>query len=937
MTDHKPDKKAIDRLVDGEFPDWWNFIPVAGKETYVKEWGTKPLTRAMVIATYKANYAYKGIGVVTGEFSGGLIALDIDGFDAEARYKAYAGDEYEPRDACRTMATTSGKPGRRQLFYRVPQSFLPELKHLHTLILREDGQWYLGDGDENRKKAREAKEAGSDKPYEEVVLRFNKCQSVLPGSPHPETKLPYQWLHYNDRQVSLCPEWILDLLLAHRKPVAFFDDAQQKALDAELGPTLLPSRQIRGWFFKEEVQAKLRPRLEELVFKHPTFDQYGWKVSGGEHPHMRSGCPWHGGTSGTSFSWNVDTGCWHCKACAQGGDILDFIHRTNQNDIYADKPQGPDLEQIVVDLVTPLGFHYPEDAQIQFTKDLPRVSMTEREFHEALVKIFDEETNPALRMGRMAGLAAETGRRLTGSQALAAMTAYRYYEQSKAQNSRPWWEGVEQMDYLLPNLLMKPSQVLLHAAGGIGKTSACMGLARIVGRGMDMRIRGIDLSIKQGRVLWIQNDQNPSKLLRDCEDNGIDPRKDDWFIVKRNWQLDHINEFRDWIREYKPSLVIVDSIGSCSTQMAVEEREKAYAMPFYAYASMNGDPDGFPATSIIWIHHDNAQGEARGNRYLVAAIDEQWHLRALEDSEKESLRASGNRPSNCRMIQIKKSRLGRQGDVLVVERDADFAYSLWDYTPTERKSDGPEGPSEPHTVALRIVRDFVKQAREAGSRDRVTAKEVWEQLANELVAKGEKGPSLRSVQRWLERWVADGVLVAGKPVPVEGQRKPAPSFELASSHARVITVPDEILSFHRPDPLQTLEIMKRHELEEGPGVVSSVVSSEPAPTEAALVDESEGPEQPFEQCRPDQAMKRHATESGQGVVSSNPVFARALADETTNPKNGVIKPGTVEAPPEADPETTSEELSDEPTRAPIWSPRPWMGNEIDFGDDPDEE
>lgn len=41
-----------------------------------------------------------------------------------------------------------------------------------------------------------------------------------------------------------------------------------------------------------------------------------------------------------------------------------------------------------------------------------------------------------------------------------------------------------------------------------------------------------------------------------------------------------------------------------------------------------------------------------------------------------------------------------------MERDADFAYSVRDFTPTERRcgEDG-EGRPTPNTMALRIVRD----------------------------------------------------------------------------------------------------------------------------------------------------------------------------------------------------------------------------------------
>jgi hypothetical protein len=358
----------------------------------------------------------------------------------------------------------------------------------------------------------------------------------------------------------------------------------------------------------------------------------------------------------------------------------------------------------------------------------------------------------------------------------------------------------------VPNLLMKPTQVMLHAAGGLGKTSACMGLAKAVGRGESMRIRGIDLPVQQGTVLWIQNDQNPAKLLRDCEDNGINPALDKWFIVKRGFQINHTSEFAEWVKAYKPALVIIDSIGSCSTKMQVEEKDKAFASPFYFYAEKNGDPGdgGFPATTIVWIHHDNANGEARGTRYLIAAVDEQWHLRATSEEERESLRERGTNPSNCRMIAIKKSRLGRQGDLLVVERDENFAYSVADYTPTERREDNGQGAAEPHTMALRIVRDRVREACEEGAtvKDRMSAKEVWERLVEELNGQLRKAPSSKTVKRWLDRWVDDGVLALGKKLIVEGSDKPVASYTLPPSCARALRSRNRFFSIVPRDRLQ---------------------------------------------------------------------------------------------------------------------------------------
>lgn len=829
-----PTLRAIDLLRNDYFPDTWRYVPVAGKATYIEEWEAKPLSKQQCIEAYKLRSDYQGIGVVTGKFSGGLIALDIDGPQADERYRAISGKEYEPFGEERTMAWTSGKPGRRQLLYRVPDTMIADLESFTKIALSLEGEWGETAG---HKKAAPA-------DYEELVLRFNKMQSVLPGSVHPEGGR-YRWLNYNDKRIAKAPGWVLDAIRPFRKPAPFATEEMSKVMEEEFGQTLLPPRQIRGWFYKEEIQAKLRPRLLELVFKHPVFDQYGWKRRGGAHPQMMCGCPWHGGASGTTFQFDEVSGQWDCKSCEVSGNPLSFIHKIRTNDMHAPSPEGTALESYVAELTTALGYSYPEDAKAQVIKEVPRVVMNAREFHEALIKIHDEELNPALRVARMAELAAETGRRLTGSQCLAAMEEYRYYEDSRRQNEKKhWWQDVERMQFLVPNLLMKPTQVMLHAAGGLGKTSACMGLATAVGRGTPIRIRGIELPVKKGPVLWIQNDQNPAKLLQDCEDNGIDPARDKWFIVKRGFQINHTHEFAEWIRQYRPALVVVDSIGSCSTKMQVEEKDKGFASPFYYYAEKNGNPDdGFPATSIIWIHHDNANGEARGTRYLVAAVDEQWHLRTLSEDEREALRERRRSPGNCRMIQIKKSRLGRQGDLLVVERDHDFAYSVWDYTPTERREDQGQGDPEPNTMALRIVKDRVKQARAEGGdgNDRVTAKEVWERLVEEMGGQGRQAPSSKTVKRWLDRWISNGVLVEGRKKVLPGSDKPVTSYTLPTTSSRALP------SFPCP-----LVIPPRNPLQE----------------QEKAMDKHDSPEDDvhcFADARPDQESNGHRPEHEQDV------------------------------------------------------------------------
>ena len=394
--------------------------------------------------------------------------------------------------------------------------------------------------------------------------------------------------------------------------------------------------------------------------------------------------------------------------------------------------------------------------------------MSSVEFFEELGRIYDSERNPSVRSDRMAQLAVETGRRMNGKDCESALGEYRYKKSADAQNtSARWFDEVDDQNYVIPNLLVRPGQVIMHASGGVGKTSACLGLAKAVLSGRPMRVRGIDVNVVQGPVLWIQSDQTLAKLKRDLQDNDIDP-SDPNFRVIRGFQLNHMREFADWVRQYKPVLVIVDSIGSCSSRMQVSEIEKAFATPLYWYNEANGSPaeDGFPACSIIWIHHDNANGEVRGNRYLINAVDEQWHLRKLKDEEREALRERGTNPASVRMIQIKKSRAGREGDLLKVSRDENFAYSVDDYTPTVRMEDDGQGDADPFTQVLDIVKQGCK-AQEGEERARVglTREEVWRKLLGLMQgARGDRArvPSQKTVGRWLDRWVEDGLMERDK-------------------------------------------------------------------------------------------------------------------------------------------------------------------------------
>ena len=795
MTNNFPPGSAIELVSNGFLPKDWSYVPVdSNKATYIKGWATGHAMDSwqLVGERYRSNFhmrpdqifkypgatPYCGVGVVTGPPSNGLVMVDIDGHTADARFKEFLGDDYEEHGQESTMAWWSGTPGRRQIAYMLPKGMVPSLKEFTSLIFKEDGTWAQGQGDVGRTAE------DREKPYQEVVVRFGNCMSVLPGSIHPSGRT-YQWLNYNNGLPEIAPPWLLNLLEPYRNSrsgwdlfVDNYEDQQKLDTAGQLG-NAGKYRECYEWWNKDEVQDKLIPRMKELIFNHPAFDEYGWTDRDGDKPHYTSGCPIHGGQSGTSFQINAENGLWHCKGCHARGNMFSFALKAHLNDWEAEPAEW---RSKVYDVMKPIAdaLGYNLDNEIRDIKT-QRVEIAEKErmspddWFQAIKKIVEEERNPGVKFKRLADLALSEGYRYTGTQVEAQYIEWAYAEATEKVNSDPFWfTKLKGMEYVIPHLLRTPSQTILHSAGGVGKSATAIALARAVGRGETMRVKGMEITIPRGKVLYINSDQSDEKLYQDLVDNGFTQEDFTWFILKRGWQMSQTMVLRDWIREHEPAMVIVDSIGSCSSRSTVSEIEKAFANPLYWVGEVNGSTsdEGFPSTAIVYIHHDNANGEARGNRYIINAIDEQWHLRKFkDDQERDRIRASGYNPLNTRVMEIRKSRQGREGDCFLVERDIDDRYAMHDWTPTvynppaAEGEDAPRADPRPADVVLDLVKQATEKQREESTKPKlgVTADEIYEQLCERMLGwASSEPPARKSVVRWLNRWVEKKLLHSEK-------------------------------------------------------------------------------------------------------------------------------------------------------------------------------
>ncbi|MHC5916106.1 MAG: plasmid replication protein, CyRepA1 family [Nostoc sp.] len=211
-----------------------------------------------------------GYGLRTGDPSNGILAIDIDGISAQPLLEKLSGGELPE-----TVSFTSGKKGRQQLLFQIPDE--------HRELLTQFTRAVVSQTDDLK-----------CNPGEQLEFRYNRMQSCLPPSRHPETG-SYQWINSpEDIEIAIAPQWLLDLL-----------------------PKLVAKEQ-------EESSKKQKPKKQ--------YDgSYAVGFSGDDNPYdarnliqycegyreknndwLEARCPAHNGSSTTSLTVNRHNGKFQC-------------------------------------------------------------------------------------------------------------------------------------------------------------------------------------------------------------------------------------------------------------------------------------------------------------------------------------------------------------------------------------------------------------------------------------------------------------------------------------------------------------------------------------------------------------------------------------------------------------------------------------------------
>ena len=174
----------------------WRFVPIdyGSKAPKEKDWQKKHRSLAQIPQD-------KNIGVILGEASNGILAIDFDG---PWSWEYWIENVCIPFDKIDTVTWTSNKVGRCQMAFQVPKEFWKFMPNKFEVSgpLGDDG-----------------------KPQQLEVRWGNDisgCQSVLPPSLHPDNKIDpninYTWLRKpSEVLIQECPADLLEWIINYKK------------------------------------------------------------------------------------------------------------------------------------------------------------------------------------------------------------------------------------------------------------------------------------------------------------------------------------------------------------------------------------------------------------------------------------------------------------------------------------------------------------------------------------------------------------------------------------------------------------------------------------------------------------------------------------------------------------------------------------------------
>jgi hypothetical protein len=345
-----PDWKRFNRISNAQsivdelkiIPPQWSLTPLEDKTPKRRGWQEEDKLSHGEISDFilfgdrkisqKTGNEYisfcSGFGLRTGDYSDGLIAIDVDGISAQPLLDLISGG-----DIPETVKWTSGKTGRYQILFQIPPEFRENLAEFSRKEIKEWEGFKADSGDQ-------------------LEIRYNRVQSALPPSRHPTTG-QYKWLNSpQDVEVAIAPDWLINLAIIF----ASKDNVKRKERK-ERNNTV--NREAKGFgsgivtdlvsFLNYEVLPRLSPEQIYNWTGH-NFQDFGQTLKGNPR--------WRESASGISFHvwWDGEHWAWQDKLTSDGGGAVQYRWMIKGG---FGTPKGKDYVSIIEELARDAGLTLP--------------------------------------------------------------------------------------------------------------------------------------------------------------------------------------------------------------------------------------------------------------------------------------------------------------------------------------------------------------------------------------------------------------------------------------------------------------------------------------------------------------------------------------------------------------------------------------------------
>ena len=164
----------------------------------------------------------------------------------------------------------------------------------------------------------------------------------------------------------------------------------------------------------------------------------------------------------------------------------------------------------------------------------------------------------------------------------------------------------EEEEWLIPSLLPKGEMMLLTALPKVGKSLLASDIVYAVLTGEKV----LGEEAVKSKVLYVGSDESRSSLKRRMRARGIDliPNKKEKLKIVTYLDLTDTARLEKELEDFRPDLVIIDSLTSTTLNLGVSEKDAEFAKPIYRLKDLLKK---YNCASVL-IHHENKNKEAKG-------------------------------------------------------------------------------------------------------------------------------------------------------------------------------------------------------------------------------------------------------------------------------------------------------------------------------------